>query len=387
MSLHQLSPLQIIQMDLDKQLVDNLKKVSKPQSQVGHIDVGSVNYAQELLKYADSFNGTPIQRLEKVNALKQDILKGYALFSIFATLKMSASESLLLSKQIHHILTFAKLNAQPFTESSALILLLKLYKSHPMLGFSLLEKYSKNDSDEWELPICFTTCPSTLSARFYYYGSWYLGTVGRISLSLKWIQESMRLVPIPVAESDKPKIDTVDNAKDTKAVKSNDKVEKVDDKKTEASDKKVEKKEDKMDIDVVKKPSIFKINKELHTKGRNGFLLACTKLLIACHLLMGDIPDKHLFKAVHQESHPLYYYKEICKSVKFGDMQSYLNTVKAQSQLFESDNTFGFMLRLKPAVRKSAIKSIMNVYSCISLKDMAIMMSQMSSTKTDGTMC
>eukprot|EP00835_Amoeboradix_gromovi_P001882 NODE_96_length_21330_cov_0.419858.p3 type:complete len:515 gc:universal NODE_96_length_21330_cov_0.419858:19023-17479(-) len=349
MSLHTLSPLQVIQMEINQNQIDQLKKITKPQSSNGHIEVGTVNYAQELIKHWDANKGTVQECLDKISLIKHDILKGHSLSCIFANRKPNPSDVLTLSKQIHHILTYAKLNAQPFTESSSLVLLLKLYRSQPMLGYSLLEKFSKKNKGEWTLPVCFTTCPSTLSARFYYYGAWYLGTVGSTSLALKWIQESMRLVPIPsvaAAESATPG--------------------------------------DAMQVDDPVDTNLFKFDKKKHTIGRNGFLLACTKLLIACHLLMGDVPEKSLFKHVNEPSNPLFFYKEICKAVKFGDMQSYSTTLKTNTQVFESDYTFSFMLRLKPAVRKSAIKSIMNVYSCISLKDMAIMITNMSSSRTDG---
>ena len=365
-------------MDITAAQIENLKKVTKPQSQSGHIEVGTVNYAQELTKYWDTTIGTAKERLAKIDNVQQDILKGYALSSIFTNAKPNPSDALQFAKRIHYILTFAKLNAQPFTECSALVLLLKLYRSHPMLGYSLLEKYSKKHENEWELPESFTTCPSTLSARFYYYGAWYLGTVGRISLALKWIQESMRLVPIP-SDPIVPKEAPIDTKK--KEVKKDAKKEEKDTKESASPI-------DAMEIDekpkVVAKPSLFKFDKDAHTRGRNGFLLACTKLLIACHLLMGDIPEKSLFKHVNDAKHPLFYYKEIIKAVKFGDMQSYSSTLKSHLNVFEIDYTFSFMLRLKPAVRKSAIKSIMNVYSCISLKDMAIMITNMSSSSKDG---
>eukprot|EP00834_Sanchytrium_tribonematis_P006977 NODE_572_length_5896_cov_0.685872.p2 type:complete len:397 gc:universal NODE_572_length_5896_cov_0.685872:1346-2536(+) len=393
MSLHHLTPLQVIQMSITQPQIDSIKRLNKPASNSIALEVGSPGYAQELIKYWESIQGSLPDRLKFAKELKNDVFKGYSIFTAFANLSLNAGESLTSAKSIHEFLTYAKLNAQPFTESMCLIVLLKLYRTQPMLGYSLLEKYSKKDELEWQLPTCFTTCPSTLSARFYYYGSWYLGTVGRISLALKWIQEGMRLVPIP----SEPKIETPEDGKDAKGDKSSDSPKKKESKpdkkvaKTEADSKK--EKGDAMDIDAVpaeKSPikprptSLFKVDKEAHKKGRNGFLLACTKLLISCHLLMGDIPEKIIFKQVHDKSNPLFYYKEICKAIKFGDMQSYSSTLKNNIGLFEDDYTFSFMLRLKPAVRKSAIKSIMNVYSCISLKDMATMITNMSSSSKDG---
>lgn len=100
-----------------------------------------------------------------------------------------------------------------------------------------------------------------------------------------------------------------------------------------------------------------------------GFYQASTKLLIVVELLMGDIPDRAVFRQPRLER-ALQPYFLLVQAVRVGDMDAFLKTVSAYISTFRQDNTYTLILRLRQNVIKTGIRIMSLSYSRISLRDM-----------------
>lgn len=102
-----------------------------------------------------------------------------------------------------------------------------------------------------------------------------------------------------------------------------------------------------------------------------GFTQASTKLLVVVELLMGDIPDRSIFRqpSLERAMHP---YLLLVQTVSAGDLDGFLSTVKAHGPTFRRDGTYTLVLRLRQNVIKTGIRMMSLSYARISLRDICI---------------
>lgn len=106
----------------------------------------------------------------------------------------------------------------------------------------------------------------------------------------------------------------------------------------------------------------------------SGFYQQATKLLIIVELLMGDIPDRALFRQPALEV-ALYPYFKLVQAVRVGDLQAFLKCVSANEAQFRKDGTYTLILRLRQNVIKTGVRMLSLSYSRISLRDICTRLS------------
>ncbi|OLL22215.1 putative 26S proteasome regulatory subunit rpn3 [Neolecta irregularis DAH-3] len=102
-----------------------------------------------------------------------------------------------------------------------------------------------------------------------------------------------------------------------------------------------------------------------------GFIQACQKLNIVVNLLMGEIPERGIFKERILER-SLTPYFEVVQSVRVGDLNKFTEALKEHASSFRKDGTYTLILRLRHNVIKTGIKSMTVSYSRISLRDICL---------------
>ncbi|OQD76948.1 hypothetical protein PENDEC_c003G00486 [Penicillium decumbens] len=102
-----------------------------------------------------------------------------------------------------------------------------------------------------------------------------------------------------------------------------------------------------------------------------GFYQSSHKLLVVVELLMGDIPDRAVFRqpALEKAMHP---YFLLAQAVGVGDLDGFLNVVNIHSAAFRKDGTYTLILRLRQNVIKTGIRMMSLSYSRISLRDICL---------------
>ncbi|KAI9801682.1 MAG: 26S proteasome non-ATPase regulatory subunit [Piccolia ochrophora] len=101
-----------------------------------------------------------------------------------------------------------------------------------------------------------------------------------------------------------------------------------------------------------------------------GFYQASTKLLIVVELLMGDIPDRAIFRQPSLER-ALQPYFALVQAVR-GGVKAFSETVETYSSTYRRDGTYTLILRLKQNVIKTGIRMMSLSYSRISLRDICL---------------
>ncbi|KAJ7754463.1 PCI domain-containing protein [Mycena metata] len=102
-----------------------------------------------------------------------------------------------------------------------------------------------------------------------------------------------------------------------------------------------------------------------------GFYQAVHKLFVVVELLMGDIPDRGLFRHPVLEK-ALVAYFDIVKAVRTGSLSQFQTTLAKHAQQFEADRTFTLIVRLRQNVIKTGIRRLSLSYSRISLRDICV---------------
>lgn len=102
-----------------------------------------------------------------------------------------------------------------------------------------------------------------------------------------------------------------------------------------------------------------------------GFYQAVHKYFIVVELLMGDIPDRSLFRHVVLEK-ALTAYFDIVKAVLTGSLSQFQTTLSKHVSQFEEDNTYTLIIRLRQNVIKTGIRRLSLSYSRISLRDICV---------------
>merc|ERR1711939_602802 len=109
-----------------------------------------------------------------------------------------------------------------------------------------------------------------------------------------------------------------------------------------------------------------------------GFYQQATKLLIVVELLMGDIPERSLFRQTSLEK-ALHPYFRLVQAVRVGDLQAFLKCASVYEAQFRKDGTYTLILRLRQNVIKTGIRMLSLSYSRISLRDICHRLSISSS--------
>ncbi|RMZ89154.1 hypothetical protein DV736_g3624, partial [Chaetothyriales sp. CBS 134916] len=103
----------------------------------------------------------------------------------------------------------------------------------------------------------------------------------------------------------------------------------------------------------------------------SGFYQASTKLLIVVELLMGDIPDRAIFRQPSLEK-ALQPYLQLVQAVSAGDVIGFQNLVERYNAAFRRDATYTLILRLRQNVIRTGIRLMSLSYARISLRDMCL---------------
>lgn len=101
-----------------------------------------------------------------------------------------------------------------------------------------------------------------------------------------------------------------------------------------------------------------------------GFRQTVQKLAIVVELLLGDIPERAIFRqtALRRSLAP---YFQLTQAVRMGNLQRFGEVLENYGPQFRNDHTFTLILRLRQNVIKTAIRSIGLSYSRISPRDIA----------------
>lgn len=102
-----------------------------------------------------------------------------------------------------------------------------------------------------------------------------------------------------------------------------------------------------------------------------GFYQQATKLLVVVELLMGDIPERSLFRQPSLEL-ALHPYFKLVQAVRVGDLKTFNKIVEAHTDAFRKDGTYTLILRLRQNVIKTGVRLLSLSYSRISLRDICL---------------
>ncbi|KAF8068878.1 PCI domain-containing protein [Lyophyllum atratum] len=102
-----------------------------------------------------------------------------------------------------------------------------------------------------------------------------------------------------------------------------------------------------------------------------GFYQAVHKIFIVVELLMGEIPERSLFRHPVLEK-ALVAYFDIVKAVRTGSLSQFQTTLSKHAAQFEADKTYTLIVRLRQNVIKTGIRRLSLSYSRISLRDICL---------------
>lgn len=101
-----------------------------------------------------------------------------------------------------------------------------------------------------------------------------------------------------------------------------------------------------------------------------GFRIAAQRLLVVVQLLMGEIPDRHVFLVPSMQAE-LAPYMAITQAVRRGDLSVFNKAVSDHAARLQEDRTFTLISRLAHQVIKAGLRKLHVSYSRISLQDVA----------------
>ncbi|KAJ1859482.1 26S proteasome non-ATPase regulatory subunit [Coemansia sp. RSA 1822] len=102
-----------------------------------------------------------------------------------------------------------------------------------------------------------------------------------------------------------------------------------------------------------------------------GFQQTVHKIYVIVELLMGNIPERSLFR-VPTLKKPLLPYLELAQAVRVGDLNKFQEVVSKYQDRFLKDSVLILIQRLRHNVIKAGIRSISTAYSRISLRDICL---------------
>lgn len=101
-----------------------------------------------------------------------------------------------------------------------------------------------------------------------------------------------------------------------------------------------------------------------------GFRQTVQKLIVVVELLLGDIPERQIFRQTSLRR-SLAPYFQLTQAVRLGNLQRFGEVLQSFGDKFRQDHTFTLIMRLRHNVIKTAIRSIGTSYSQISAADIA----------------
>lgn len=101
-----------------------------------------------------------------------------------------------------------------------------------------------------------------------------------------------------------------------------------------------------------------------------GFRQTVHKLTVVVELLLGDIPERMIFRQATMRR-SLAPYFQLTQAVRLGNLQRFGEVLENFGTQFQHDNTYILILRLRHNVIKTAIRKINLSYSRISLQDIS----------------
>lgn len=113
------------------------------------------------------------------------------------------------------------------------------------------------------------------------------------------------------------------------------------------------------------------IRKAPQSPAAAGFVQAANKLNVVVELLMGDIPERALFRQPMLEK-PLKPYFLLVQAVRVGELDAFQNVLDQYGATFKKDGTYTLVLRLRQSVIKTGIRTMSLSYSRISLRDICV---------------
>ncbi|GAA5978751.1 hypothetical protein JCM11641_006166 [Rhodosporidiobolus odoratus] len=102
-----------------------------------------------------------------------------------------------------------------------------------------------------------------------------------------------------------------------------------------------------------------------------GFFQHAHKLSVIVELLMGDIPERRVFKEPVLKG-ALKGYLEVAQAVRIGDIAAFNAALETHGPTFQRDRNLTLIHRLRHTVIKTALRTLSLAYSRISLKDISI---------------
>ena len=108
-----------------------------------------------------------------------------------------------------------------------------------------------------------------------------------------------------------------------------------------------------------------------------------TKLLVIVQMLMGEIPDRSIFRTKDLQ-HLLTAYLAVTNAVRVGDLSMFTATQATHLALFTADSNATLVGRLRHSVIKTGLRKINIAYSRISLTDVCAKLKLESVEDTEG---
>ncbi|KAK7039514.1 PCI domain-containing protein [Favolaschia claudopus] len=102
-----------------------------------------------------------------------------------------------------------------------------------------------------------------------------------------------------------------------------------------------------------------------------GFWQAVNKLFVVVELLMGDIPERGLFRHPVLEK-ALQAYFDVVKAVRTGSLSQFQSTLATHAATLSADHTYTLVARLRQNVIKTGIRRLSLSYSRIALRDICV---------------
>jgi 26S proteasome regulatory subunit N3 len=101
-----------------------------------------------------------------------------------------------------------------------------------------------------------------------------------------------------------------------------------------------------------------------------GFKQAVQKMLVLVELLLGDIPERSVFRQATMRK-PLQPYFQLTQAVRTGNLSLFNETLDKYESQFYTEGTYTLIVRLRHNVIKTGIRMINLSYARISLADIA----------------
>jgi 26S proteasome regulatory subunit N3 len=102
-----------------------------------------------------------------------------------------------------------------------------------------------------------------------------------------------------------------------------------------------------------------------------GFKQTVQKMLITVELLLGEIPERQIFRQAQMRK-TLSPYFQLTLAVRTGNLQAFGEALKVHGPQFQRDHTYTLIMRLHRNVVKTAVRMMALAYSRIPLSDVAV---------------